>query len=71
MITAIFSAIKGPMLFALGGRSGESGKLRVILGRDSMRSLFSFSPLPFVLSSPPPFSSPVPLIYSSKLVVGS
>ena len=27
MITAIVSVIKGPMLSALGGRLGESGKL--------------------------------------------
>ena len=51
---------------------GLSFLLRVILGRDSMRLLFSFSLLPsFPLFFPTTFSSLISPIYSSKLVVGS
>ena len=47
---------------------GLSFLLQVILGRNSMRSLFSLSSLNFFLFFLNPLSSPISLIYSSKLV---
>ena len=49
---------------------GFSFLLRVILGRDSMRSLFSLSPLNFSSLFLTLVSSPISPIYSSKLVGG-